>query len=128
MRIVKGYPPIIDRIKESFTIRETTVFTWGDTVFIPSGNPLTDHVEKHEEVHEKQQAGDPAKWWDRYLADPGFRFDQELAAYRVQYKFFMKGKDRNKVFMFLHKIAGDLSGGMYGNMVTYEKAKQLIKS
>lgn len=130
MKIVKGYPPIIDKIKEKFTIHDTTVYTWGDTIFTPAGVIINDHVMIHEEIHEWQQRriGSPEAWWERYLADPAFRFQQELEAYQAQYKFFMKHHDRNKVFFFLHGIAGDLSGELYGHMVTYDKAKRLIKT
>lgn len=127
MKIVHDYPPIIDRIREKFAITETTVFTWGDTVFVPSGNRLGDDVEAHEMIHEQQQAGDPITWWDKYLEDPEFRFNQELAAYRAQWKYFSKGKGREQTFRFLNRIASDLSGKIYGNCVDFDKAKKLIK-
>lgn len=130
MKIVSGYPPNIEKIKKAFPIRPTTSFTYGDTIYIPSGKSRTeldDSFIAHEEIHEKQQGADPEEWWDRYFADNKFRFEQELEAYQAQYKFFAKGKDRNKSFLYLHKIAGDLSGDLYGNIVSYEKAKKLIK-
>lgn len=103
------------------------VFTYGDTCHTKSGT-LPEWLVPHEEVHSRQQV-DPEEWWERYFIDPQFRFEQELEAYQVQYKWILEHyKDRNKQAQFLNKFASDLSGQMYGNLLTHSKAYRRIKN
>jgi len=107
------------------------VFTYGSTIFNPGGYDIPDHLAAHESVHGDQQKHDEtvAKlWWQRYLADPSFRLDQETEAYRSQYKFICeKVKDRNTRYRALHQIATDLSGKMYGNLISFTEAIRRIR-
>ena len=130
MRIVPGYPPNIDAIREVFDLSDKKpVFAYGHLLYNPHDLPLESHIMAHEEVHERQQVayGGVETWWRRYLTDTAFRLAQEVEAYREQYRF-VKGiiKDRNRVANFLHLIATDLSSPMYGGMTTYRKAHRLI--
>ena len=104
------------------------VFTYGDTIYNPHNQPIDAGLEAHEIVHSIQQGDDPEAWWVDYLRKPKFRFEQELKAYRVQYRL-MKNHipDRNALARFLHAIASDLSGPMYGNMCSLSEAIKLIK-
>lgn len=133
MKISYSKPPIYDKAKAAFQFKEPgTIFTYGDTIYNPGGVPLTPDLITHEEVHERQQKAIGAfgarRWWKRYLKDPQFRFEQELEAYRAQYKF-VKGfiKDRNTLAAYLNEIAGFLSGPMYGNIISRSDAAQRIK-
>lgn len=131
MQIRNEYPPNIEKIKKVFPISKTTVYTYGDTIYAPGINfnlPL-DLIE-HESIHSLQQRayGDPESWWDRYLKDSNFRLDQEVQAYKAQYKLFADVcKSRQKRFEFLVVIARDLSSSLYGSVTDFYTACRLIK-
>ncbi len=130
MIIIREYPPNYKEICKVFDIKDrgTIVFTWGDKIYCQDKvGKLPEDIKVHEATHQIQQAGDPKKWWDRYLIDISFRLDQEVEAYRNQYNFFLKFnhniKDQEKL---LDKISGDLSSKTYGNIVTKLEARNLI--
>ena len=131
MNIVKAKPPflIAERCEAAFGLESyDPCFTYGDTIFNPSGNPIDASLMAHEATHQVQQGDEPEKWWDRYLTDKQFRFEQELQAYRVQYKTMQQMmKDRNRLAKLLVNIASDLSGSLYGNMCTLQEAIGLIR-
>lgn len=127
MIIKKAFPPNIEEIKKAFPIRDNTVFTYGNTMYVQSNHPPSENLIVHEEVHVKQQGDDPAEWWRKYIADPDFRLQQEIQAYKAQWKFYNRtSKDKNK-FLFLNRIAQDLSGSLYGNIISYGEAIKRIK-
>ena len=129
MKILIEHPPNIQKIRRKFTLRDTTIFTYGNILYNPNNGYISEDLVAHEETHARQQGDDPAAWWKKYLKDPEFRLQQEVEAYRNQYKKFLeKCKDRQKIFLFVRKIAGDLSSSLYGNMVDYYEAVKLIKS
>ncbi len=128
MKIVHAYPPNIDAIKEKLNPSPNTVFTYGDTIYVPSGGHVYKDLMAHEETHMRQQGDDPKGWWDTYIASPDFRLSQEVEAYRNQYKEFSKAKNRNRLYIFLARIARDLSSSIYGGIVSYEEAFKLIRS
>jgi hypothetical protein len=130
MNIVKQYPPNITEIMKVFPINKNTVFTYGDTLYAPNVNfKLPPDLLAHEQTHTIQQGADPAGWWDKYLKDKDFRLQQEIEAYRNQYRFFCKFvKGRNERFNFLRTIAMDLSGSLYGNLIGFIDATSAIKS
>jgi hypothetical protein len=132
MNIIRDFPPNYSEIIKVFPIVptiKTIVFTYGDAVYKPyKKGTLTDHVKVHEKTHEKQQGNDPAGWWNKYLSDPKFRLDQEVEAYRNQYRFFVNKnynfKERAKL---LDGIAGDLASDMYGGIISKNEAIELIR-
>lgn len=129
MQIIYGeYPPNYKDIAKAFKIkgRNTIVFTYGNTLYIPSGNKPDKHLMEHEETHARQQLEMGVdEWWDRYLVDPGFRFMQELEAYRNQYRS-MNVLPLDARLGYLNHIATDLAGPMYGDLMTVEEAKAEI--
>ena len=142
MKILVGYPPNYEEIIKKFDLRNVKpVFAYGDIIYNPHNCPIADHILVHEKVHEKQQLDTnfitdlgvkqqmtPKIWWKLYLEDKGFRLEQEIPAYQAQFKFVKKiVKDKNVVNNFLITIAKDLSGKMYGNMLSFEQAIQAIK-
>ena len=129
MEIVFDFPPNIEELRKHFTLKKTVVFTYGNKLYNPGRGNIDEHLMKHEQTHSRQQSSHltPAEWWGRYIEDPKFRLSQELEAYRIQYKSFAVDKDRNKTFLFLHGIASDLSSGIYGNAISYDEAKRLIR-
>lgn len=125
MKILNQLPPNYEEIKKVFNLSgKNPVFTYGNIVYYPFGKKPTipDHLLVHEETHQKQQANylTPDEWWKKYLSDSKFRLDQELEAYKNQFKFF---KLKNKSWMpFLKYIVADLSGPMYGNIISSQEA------
>ncbi len=126
------YPPpqkLYKRLKLHFgtDFEDGIIFVYGDTIH--TKYKMTQDLYDHEATHVRQQEKiGKEKWWDMYLAVPIFRLEQELEAYRAQYKTIKKEvKNREKVFKNLHRIAKDLSGPMYGNLLTYQEAMKKIK-
>lgn len=128
MEIVNEYPPNIKQIEQKVTPTQNTVFTYGDKLYNPGGHIIPPHLLRHEEVHSVRQGQNPSEWWERYLSDPQFRIEEEVAAYQVQYSFVKAGTDSRSVKRtFLQKLARDLSSPMYGKVITFEEAKRRIK-
>lgn len=130
MKILNEKPPMLEDILGvgMNPNLDNVIFTYGDTIYNPSGRYIPDYLIEHESVHTKQQGDDPDAWWDRYLRDPYFRLDQELDAYARQYWYTcQKVKDRNKRNLILIDIAKSVSGETYGNMVRQPYAMQEIK-
>lgn len=128
MKIINDYPPNHKEIEERFgPLPDGVIFTYGDIIYSPKHTRLANHLIAHEEVHSRQQMDDPVGWWERYLVDDNFRLEQEVEAYREQYKYIRKfTPDGNVRIRLLYKISSDLSGSMYGSIVTFSEAKRLI--
>lgn len=133
MKIIFAKPPIYDEAQKLFKLdeRETTFFTYGDTCYSPAGVAPDAAYIRHEETHADQQAHNDiaAKlWWQKYIADPEFRAEQEIQAYGEQYKFLCQRiRDRNQRFKWLHGFAKDLAGPMYASCVKYSVAVKRIR-
>ena len=128
MKIIADYPPNFKAIEKRFgPLSDSVIFTYGGNIYVPAGGEIASHLMVHEEIHSKQQGDNPKSWWKRYLKDEKFRLEQEVEAYRAQFSFFKRTiKDRNRQTRFLYKIAADLSGTMYGSIVTHREAMSLI--
>lgn len=123
-------PPVWDALAERFNPEwEHTAVAYGDTIH--AKYPLPADIEVHERTHLEQHGftkEGAKKWWEQYLTDPQFRYEQELEAYRVQYQFLTKTiKDRNELHRRLHTIAGHLAS-MYGLEITQSEALKAIKN
>lgn len=130
LKIVKALPPNFKEISEAFDIKgKTLVFTYGDKLYFPDyKGKIEDHLWMHEKTHQKQQSGAPEKWWKRYITDVKFRLSQEVEAYQNQFKYFRRmEKSKKQRSKFLQKIASDLSSRIYGNIIGFKEAKDLIK-
>lgn len=108
---------------------------WGGVVvtygpLIHSARPIPSDLLNHELVHAKQQGFSiqgAEKWWREYLANSKFRLSQEVEAYQKQVRFVKRFvSDRNDKARRVHRLAVDLSGPTYGNVVSYSEAYQLI--
>jgi len=126
MKVSKETFPFYEECKAKFgvDIDKGVVFTYGDTIHARCDIPPD--LYEHEYVHSIQQEKmGKDLWWKVYLEDENFRLKQELEAYRAQYKY-AKGDNREYNFGFLDKIAKDLSGKTYGNIISYKEACRLI--
>jgi len=130
MKIKHKRPPNYDEIIKHFPAvadMSGVIFTYGDTLYVPSGNDIPDHLMKHEETHQRQQEElGKDVWWEYYFDNPNFRLMQEVEAYRNQYAHIKEHSNRQSRRQLLQQLAKDLSRPMYGNLVSREKAKKLI--
>lgn len=134
MRIkIKRYkPPILwFFIKRKFPKVQWSevLIAFGQTVYTghrPSANGL-----HHEGVHLQRQNYSflgAVKWWYKYLKYPKFRLEEELLAYRSEYWYIKKRiKEKEKVNTFLIRKAEDLSGPIYGSLISYSEALKEIQ-
>ncbi len=127
------FPPNYEAIIAVFPYAATqkhVLFSYGDKIYNPSGKEIPPYTIAHEEVHSREQLHGTAEcWWNTYFHDPKFRLQEELAAYRVEYRVFCKlHKDRNERAGFLNFIAVNLSGPGYGNLCSKDEAMKQIRT
>lgn len=131
MKIVVARPPMWDEIDAKFNVAgKPVIFTWGQIIFNPEGCEVSPALKAHEAVHGQRQGTDDESirgWWFRYLEDGAFRYVEELAAHRAEYRAY-KGwtKDKNQVAQRLHQVATRLSGPLYGGVTSYTEARRAI--
>ena len=133
MKIVESWPPNIDSIRKVFTVNRGIVFAYGDTIYNPGGETLSGAVIAHEGVHETQQGDDVKGWWERYLVDAHFRFQQELEAHRMEYQVMIaSAPSRNFRRLALSHVAKKLSAPLYGvggaGLVSFKRARDLLRT
>lgn len=132
MKQIHAYPPNYERIVAAFPAvkyEKYAIFAYGDAIYNPSGAYLPPEKLAHEHVHALQQLEVGIDWWwETYCIDRMFRLKEEIPAHRIDYKVFCENvSDRNERARYLHWLAGSLSGGLYGNLLTLEEAKKEIK-
>lgn len=129
MEVVQGYPPNYEKIKAAFDIGDRkVVFTYGQTIYNPHRDIVSDHLRVHETVHMRQQLEmGIEEWWDKYIEDAEFRWEQEVEAYAHQYNFMKKACSNRVLKDFLFSIASDLSSPIYGNISSYQEAETAIR-
>ena len=130
MRVKHKFPPNYEEIiKHLPWVAEMphAIFTYETTIYVPSGNEISDDLMEHEATHGKQQLEmGVKKWWTRYYIDAEFRLSQETEAYQHQYQYGVANYNRHYRRQLLKKISSDLSGPLYGSLITKEEAKELI--
>lgn len=131
MKISKEIPPIYQTLHDQFGVEweKGLVITWGDTIHTKLGKLPPDLI-AHESTHVYQQTnfeGGPDAWWKKYLADPSFRLREETAAYMIQVDFIKKNMVGRNARRQQFKHIVDSMVRMYGNMVTKEQAKEILK-
>lgn len=124
-------PPIYPRLAEKFgedIWDRGVVITYGEKIHCKSGNVAPSIIE-HEQVHIRQQReypGGPEAWWNRYLEDPAFRLQEELAGHRAQANYvIMYCPNPKKRLHALTHIRRSISSN-YGGIITYQEACKLI--
>lgn len=131
MQILNQYPPapVWKKVKHLAEAGDKVVITYGDTLYNPGKQGIPDHVLAHEEVHSARQLaykGGPAAYMDRFLADPVFRLDEEVAAYVVQLRFIKKRYGDRAAVISLPSFIKRLSGPLYGNCVDSLEARKRL--
>ena len=126
--IVKGWPPNIEDIRAVLPVTSRNIFSWGYTIYNPSGGDLSPALIEHEKVHGDQQGGDPKSWWQKFLNSPEFRLQQEIPAHRTEYRAFCRlNKDRNARVAYLNSLGRRLAHPMYGKIITLAAAIKEIQ-
>lgn len=134
MRVVVGRPPNFNEIAAVLPEANNplTIFCYGDIIYNPGGGRISSALRAHEAVHSARQGstdGEIRAWWAKYVADTGFRYAEELPAHRAEYAAFCKPEqDKEKRFRFLVDLSRRLSGPLYGSLITFDAAKQAIRT
>lgn len=129
---VDGLPPIFDKIVAVLpdAANPGVLFAYDGKVY-GRGAPkqLTRELDAHERVHiERQYSLGVAAWWEKYLADPAFRYYEELLAHAEEYKTYCaRHINPVKRVQFLRTIAKRLASGLYAAGVTVEQAAKEIE-
>lgn len=88
--ILTERPPNFEQILAAFpgASGPGVIFSWEDRIFNPSGKPIPGPLVAHEELHGRRHvlAGGSLKWWDKYIADPEFRYTEELLAHVAEFR------------------------------------------
>jgi hypothetical protein len=130
MKIVRAFPPNYAALCAAFPIRGRPgiIFSYGDTIYNPAGNPLSEALKVHEDVHGRRQNGNPAEWWERYIADKDFRRDEEIAAHCAEAAYVLAiAANRQARRGGVVAIADRLSSPMYGGLMTKREALALLR-
>lgn len=141
MEILAAPPPNFDQVVAAFpfALRDGISFSWGLTpegkprIYCPSRDripPLHGVIKAHENVHCQRQGKDEdaiRAWWDRYLVDPMFRFEEEVLGHRAELRAWKTYEtDPRRLALWKQDIAEKLAGPLYGNLVTVEFARRMI--
>jgi len=130
--IRQEYPPNFNKIQQVFSSYVfddmPIIFAYWPDIYNPKAIVIPRDILVHEEVHLERQNKNPEEWWNRYLTKINFRLEEELAAYREQYKFAKTIiNDRNKLAKGLMRAAHCLASPMYGNIINIQDAIEKIK-
>ena len=120
-------PPIFYECEKHFGVKwENIIITYYPKIH--AAKNISDIKLAHELTHITQQKDLGAKeWWALYFQDKDFRFKQELEAYRQEVAYVIENVgDRNERYRIITRIAKDLSGSMYGNLVSFDEARKLL--
>ena len=128
-RVIRGKPFFWPILKVRFKPKspQDVIIAFAGRIYTEV--PLSPPMVQHEVTHLRQQGSiiGSIRWWIRYLASSKFRFEQEAAAYRVQYQMFAEVvKDRNKRAIYAMDCAEKLSGPLYGDIIPLLEALKAI--
>jgi hypothetical protein len=104
------------------------IFSWGDSIYNPTGAKISKELHAHEEIHSGRQGkyeADVRLWWRRYMSEPLFRYHEELPAHIAEYHAYCKRHGSGRV-QFLDKVAERLASPLYGSIITYAAARDAI--
>jgi hypothetical protein len=123
LTVVDARPPNFDKIVAVLPEADKpgVMFAYGGKVYFPGGKgPLTRELNDHEAVHlERQKHQGLDSWWEQYLTDVNFRYNEELLAHRAEYRTFCKRHiNPIKRHQFLRQIAKRLASSLYAAGLT----------
>jgi hypothetical protein len=113
--IIVDRPPNFERIQAAFpkSVNPGVMFAYDGNIYNPSGASIPPALIAHEEVHLKRQTMHGAGiWWDHYLRDSEFRYNEELLAHVAEFKM-QRCSDRNFVARLMVSTALRLVAPLY---------------
>lgn len=115
--------PLLEEYQKLFDITDRTIFAYNNCVY--TNYELSPDLIIHEQTHLKQQDKYGLdNWINYYLTDVKFRLKMEVEAYRKQLESI---KDREFKFNIKQECIRNLCSGLYGDIVTVDEAKILLK-
>jgi hypothetical protein len=137
--IIAERPPNFDQILAAFPDagKPGVIFAYGEHIYNPTGNPIPPALLAHEAVHCLRQRAmkcaaplaaeqdGVGRWWEMYIADPMFRYTEELFAHVAEFKAQANGIDRNYRAKLLMSTAARLVAPLY-NYVPPRSLKQAV--
>ena len=128
LEVIQGLPPNYNKIIKRFPLVLKTpgvMFCYGEKIYTRAH--VTPPLMAHEMVHAAaQKLTSPEEWWGRYLEDTEFRYEQELAAHKVEYEWCLKDCNRRDRRRALNIIAERLASPLYGFPIKKAQAKRFI--
>ena len=134
LAVLDARPPNYERILAMSPSAATpgVIFAYAPHVYMPGAaalktTVLSRELSAHEAVHLARQGAEPGYWWEKYIADPAFRFVEELVAHQAEYAEYKKRfLDPGKRHRALLHVASRLAGGLYGNLAKRDTAVKMI--
>lgn len=133
-KIINDYPPNWDKVKQIFPVEDAeVVMAYGGNIYNPFNLQLRDDVIFHETIHLKQQKRAQERgmnmdeWWDRYATNIEARIEFEAQAYGQQVAYIRRRQGEERALKALKSFSNFLSGPVYGNAITQEKAFEKIR-
>ena len=123
--IKPGRPPNFDKILAKFPMAAGfgVIFAYGEDIYTTGSLWIPEYLLAHEQVHMSRQIPTGIEsWWDMYLSDSSFRYDEELLAHAAEYKFQAKYGGRSFLRSLLKTTASRLAAPLYGYDITLKKA------
>lgn len=115
--------PLLEEYQKKFKITLQTIFAYSPYIY--HNYALSKDLIIHEQTHIKRQNEQGLDIWvHNYLNDDEFRLKEEIIAYLAQ---IWSIKDRNLRLKVRVRSAKDLSSALYGNIITYEEAFDILK-
>jgi hypothetical protein len=130
MQIIPTRPPNYDDILKVFPLAsgQHVIFAYAPDIYSPSGPDLPRSLITHESVHiARQEAMGVKEWWNQYLTDPAFRYEEELLAHRAEYQSLARYGTRAERRQALKLVAKKLAAPLYGRVVTLERAMKDLR-
>ena len=130
--IVRQRPPNFNEIVLVFprAVNKGVIFAYDGKIYNPSNIVITPELMAHESIHCSRQGPDEEssiEWWDRYLHEPDYRYNEELLAHRAEYlKALENAKNRKDKRSALKQTSQRLASPLYGKMITAKKAAKEI--
>lgn len=102
------------------------LFAYGEDIYNPSAVRIPEWLYKHELRHcARQFLNGPVYWWDQYLCNPEFRYQEELLAHVDEYIAQLAGlRDRNARAKLSMRTAARLVAPLYN----YQPPRSLLQA
>ena len=114
--IVLEEPPNIEQIDAAFGTRgkHGILYAHGGKIYNPSGVAVPPALIVHELTHIMRQGNDSDAWWQKYIEDMEFRYDEELHAHKAELNTRLQAtRDRNLRAKIVMETAARLSNPLY---------------